>query len=146
MSRPRGRPFASGNRFGRGRPRGSRNKSTVALQELLAEHGEALMKKSIVLALQGDRIALRLCLERLVPPSKQSPVQFDLPPIATAADLGRAQQAVLKALSRGQLTPAEATAIGALLENRRRMIESVDLEARLEVLEQRQREDAPHAA
>ena len=146
MSRPRGRPFAPGNRFGRGRPRGSRNKSTVALQQLLAEHGEALMKKTIVAALQGDRLAMRLCLERLVPPSRQSPVKFDLPAINNVADLGRAQEAVLKALSRGRLTPGEASAIDALLENRRRMIETVEFEARLQALERRHREGAPHDA
>ena len=34
----RGRPFQPGNKFGRGRPRGSRNKKTILIEEFLAEN------------------------------------------------------------------------------------------------------------
>jgi hypothetical protein len=141
MSAPRGRPFAPGNKLGRGRPRGSRNKTTLALQEMLGQHGEALMKKCVVMAMQGDRAAMRVCMERLLPPRKQSPVQFRLPPIRTAAELAKAQARMLEAFSRGQLTPAEAETINNLVESRRRVLETEELERRLQVLEQRQREE-----
>jgi hypothetical protein len=141
MSAPRGRPFAPGNKLGRGRPRGSRNKTTLALQEMLGQHGEALMKKCVVMAMQGDRAAMRVCMERLLPPRKQSPVQFRLPPIRTAAELAKAQARMLEALSRGQLTPAEAETINNLVESRRRVLETEELERRLQALEHRQREE-----
>src|SRR3954464_5825659 len=102
MSGKRGRPFQPGNKCGRGRPRGSRNKRILAWEEMLGEHGEALVKKCVVMAMQGDRAAMRLCMERLVPPCKQSPAQFPLPSFTTAAELVRAQAAVLDASSRGQ--------------------------------------------
>jgi hypothetical protein len=35
MKKTPGRPFKPGNTFGRGRPQGSRNKATIALQEML---------------------------------------------------------------------------------------------------------------
>src|SRR5690348_6442647 len=108
MSRPRGRPFAPGNKLGRGRPRGSRNKRTLALQEMLGQHGEALVKKCVLNALNGDKTALRACMDRLLPLRKQSPVQFPLPPITTAGELARAQAGIIKSVSRGQLTPSEA--------------------------------------
>ncbi|MBV9085809.1 MAG: hypothetical protein JOZ62_24305 [Acidobacteriaceae bacterium] len=107
---------------------------------MLGQHGEALLKKCVVMALNGDTTALRLCIERLLPPRKQSPVQFKLPPIATAAELAHAQAKILKVLSHGQLTPAEAESVSNLLENRRQMMEAQAFEARLEALEQRQRE------
>jgi hypothetical protein len=141
MSQPRGRPFAPGNKLGRGRPRGSRNKATLALQEMLGQHAEPLVKKCVVMALQGDTTAMRLCIERLLPPRKQSPVKFKLPPITTAPELAQAQIIMLETLSRGQLTPAEAETIGNLFENRRRMMETEDLAARLQALEQREREE-----
>src|SRR3954463_8748455 len=122
MSVKRGRPFQPGNKCGRGRPRGSRNKRTLQWEEMLSEHGEALVKKCIVMALQGDRAALRLCMERLVAPCKQSPVQFGLPSITAAAELVRAQAAVLEAFSRGQLTSAHAETMGDLLDKHRRLI------------------------
>src|SRR5260370_1226397 len=117
MSQPRGRPFAPGNKLGRGRPPGSRNKATLALQEMLGQHGEALLKKCVVMAMHGDTTALRLCMERLLPPRKQTPVQFKLPPITTVAELAQAQITMLETLSRGQLTPAEEETISNLLEN-----------------------------
>ena len=141
MSQPRGRPFAPGNKFGRGRPRGSRNRVTLALQEMLGQHAEALVKKCVVMALQGDTTALRLCMERLLPPAKHSPVQFKLPAIATVPELAHAQATMLDGLSRGQVTPAEAETINNLLESRRRVLETKELEARLDALEQRQREE-----
>lgn len=140
MSQPRGRPFAPGNKLGRGRPRGSRNKATLALQDMLGQHAEALVKKCVVMAMQGDTTAMRLCIERLLAPRKQSPVKFKLPPITTIAELAQAQITMLETLSRGQLTPAEAETIGNLFENRRRMVETEDLAARLQALERRDRE------
>jgi hypothetical protein len=141
MSAPRGRPFAPGNKLGRGRPRGSRNKATLELQEMLGQHGEALMKKCVLLAMHGDTAAMRLCMERLLPLRKQSPVQFKLPPIRNAAEVAKAQAKMLEALSRGQLTPDEAQTVNHLLESRRRVLETEELERRLQALEQREREE-----
>jgi len=62
----RGRPFEVVNKMGRGRPRGSRNRKTAWL-EVMEEHGLALVKKCVLRALEGDPIALRLCMERLLP-------------------------------------------------------------------------------
>ena len=64
----RGRPFAKG-RSGNpaGRRFGSRNKATIAAQELLANEAEALTRKAVEAALAGDPIAMRLCLERILP-------------------------------------------------------------------------------
>src|ERR1700693_659671 len=62
----RGKPFtpgASGNPDGR--PKGSRNKSTLALEALLDGQAEALTQKAVELALAGDITALRLCLDRI---------------------------------------------------------------------------------
>jgi Family of unknown function (DUF5681) len=140
VSQPRGRPFPPGNKLGQGRPRGSRNKATLALQDMLGQHAEALVKKCVVMAMQGDTTAMRLCIERLLAPRKQSPVKFKLPPVSTMAELAQAQITMLETLSRGQLTPAEAETIGSLFENRRRMMETEDLAARVQALEQRDRE------
>ena len=108
---------------------------------MLGQHAEALVKKCVVMALQGDTTALRLCMERLLPPSKHSPVRFNFPPIATAAELAHAHATMLGLFSRGQVTPAEAETINNLLETRRRVLETKELEARLDALEQRQREE-----
>jgi hypothetical protein len=69
----RGRPFEPGNTFGRGRPRGSPNKKSLALQKLLLEHGPEIIKTVIDRAKKGERTALALCMERLIPRLKDVP-------------------------------------------------------------------------
>jgi hypothetical protein len=108
---------------------------------MLGQHAEPLVKKCVVMAMQGDTTAMRLCIERLLAPRKQTPVKFKLPPITTIAELAQAQITMLETLSRGQLTPAEAETIGNLFENRRRMMETEDFAARLQALEHRAREE-----
>jgi hypothetical protein len=104
---------------------------------MLSDHGEALVKKCVVMALQGDMAALRLCMERLVAPCKQSPAQFRLPSISTAAELVQAQAAILDGFSRGQLAPSHAETMSDLLDKHRRLLETEQMEARLQALEQR---------
>src|SRR5258708_27192166 len=103
----RGRPFQPGNKVGCGRPKGSRNKKALALGEMHAENGKAIVAKTMVMALQGDRVALRLCLERLLPSPKHGLVQLKLPTTATAADVSRAAQKVVEAVAGGEITPAD---------------------------------------
>src|SRR5207245_11470858 len=69
----------SGNR--KGRPNGARNKATEAAELLLDGDGEAeaLIRKAVELALEGDAGALRLCLERIIPPRRARPVKLGLP-------------------------------------------------------------------
>jgi hypothetical protein len=135
----RGRPFERGNTMGKGRPRGSRNQRTV-FSEMMDSHGEALIKQCQVLALKGDPTALRLCLERLLPPCKQSNNRFLLPAVKTASDVGLALQSVLQEVARGRLSAQEGEAIAAILENHRRAIESEEFGKRLQALEQKQSE------
>ena len=65
--------FAAGNS---GRPAGARNRATMAALELMDGEAEALSHKAIEMALAGDTVALRLCLERVAPPRKDAPVTF----------------------------------------------------------------------
>ena len=87
------------------------------------------------MALDGDTTALRLCLERISPPRKDTPVQFALPPVETAQDASRAAQAVLAAVSAGDLTPLEGASVMGLVEGYRKTLETEDLERRLTALE-----------
>jgi hypothetical protein len=65
-------PGVSGNPAGR--PKGAKNKSTLAAEALLDGEAEALTRKAVEMALRGDTVALRLCLERLMPPRRDRPV------------------------------------------------------------------------
>lgn len=136
MAKPRGRPFQAGNNASTGRPAGSRNQATAAVQMLFEKDAEALSKVCIERALKGDAVALRLCLERILPPSKDTPVCFDMPEVQTLSDSTKAANAILQAISRGEITPGAGERLMALLESFRRIREATDLEDRLRTLEE----------
>jgi hypothetical protein len=134
----RGRPFQAGQSGNpEGRPKGSRNKATLALETLLDGQAEALTQKAIELALGGDMTALRLCLDRILPVRKDRPVVFQIPEIQTAADAKTAIAALLTAVSAGSLTPSEAAEVGKLIDALLKAIEVTEVLTRLEKLEQR---------
>ena len=124
--------FAQGNS---GKPRGARHKTTRAVESILEGQAEALTDKAVEMALGGDNTALRLCLERIAPARKDAPVQFDLPRMETAEDAAEAAQAVLSAVSGGDITPLEGASVMGLIETFRRTLELTDIEARLKKLE-----------
>ena len=115
-----------------GRPIGARNKATLAALALLEGEAEALTRKAIELALSGDSVALKLVLDRLLP--KGRAIQLDLP-LRTLADLDQAADTVRRALAEGTITLDEVGALTNLLEARRRVIETTELERRLAALE-----------
>ena len=126
--------------FGRGNPgkkAGTRHKATQAALALIDGEGEALTRKAIEMALAGDTVALRLCLERLAPPRKDAPVRFDLPPMEGAENAAAAMGAILASVASGDLTPSEATGIASLVEAYRKALETTELETRIKALEER---------
>jgi hypothetical protein len=128
-------PGQSGNPCGR--PPGSRNKTTLAIEALLDGEAEALTRKAIELAKAGDLASLRLCLDRVCPPRKDRPVNFSIPALETAADVKRAASAIVKAVAEGELTPSEASELSRLLDNFTRVLEATDFDERLSKLETR---------
>ena len=124
---------ASGNPSGR--PKGSRNKATIAAQALLDGEAEALTRKVIERAKEGDSVALRLCLERIVPPRKDRPVEFELPRIECCSDASKAIASIAAAVAAGDLTPDEGSSLAALVVSVVKMLDSRDLERRIDALE-----------
>lgn len=126
--------FTKGNP---GKPRGARHKATQAALALIDGEGEALTRKAIEMALAGDTVALRLCLERLAPPRKDAPVRFTLPPMEGAENAAAAMGAILASVASGDLTPSEASSLAGLVDVYRKTLETTELEARLKALEEK---------
>ena len=132
----RGRPFepgTSGNPSGR--PKGHRNKATMAMEQLLEGEAEGLARKVIEQGLAGDMVAMRICLDRLLPPRRDRPVAFALPKIESANDVPVAAAAILAACAAGSLSPGEAAGIMGLLSTYARTLADTEIEARLAALE-----------
>ena len=126
--------FAAGNS---GRPKGSRNRATLAIESLLQGQAQALTQTAVTKALEGDSLALRLCIERIAPAPKDQPVSFSIPKMNNALDASGAAGSVLAAVSEGELTPIEATRVMGLIDSYRRTLELTVIEQRLQALEHR---------
>ena len=74
-----------------GRPKGSRNKTTLLAEALLDDQTELIISKVIEKALQGNSVALRICVDRLLP-KRDRPVQFELPADRNARRWGKCLQ------------------------------------------------------
>jgi hypothetical protein len=127
------KPGQSGNP--NGRPKGSRNATTLALESLLDGQAKALTQKAIDLALTGDLTALRICLDRILPPRKDRPLTFHFPAITNAAEAAKTMSAILAAVASGEITPTEAAEIGKLVDSYVRAVEANELAAGIERLE-----------
>jgi hypothetical protein len=118
-----------------GRPPGLRNRATLAAEAMLDGEAEALTRKALDLALDGDPTALRLCLDRIIAPRRERAVAFAMPPIAGAADLTQAMAALAGAAAAGTITPGEAAQLSQVVETYIRAVETTDIERRLRVME-----------
>jgi hypothetical protein len=105
-------------------PRGSRNRASLPAQELLGDEGETIMRKAIELAKKGDKVALKLCLERIVPRSGRT-VEIDLPAVRKADDLVAACAAVIESAAAGQLTLQEARGFMELLDCMTKLVDEM---------------------
>jgi hypothetical protein len=105
---------------------------------MLDGQAEKLTQKAITLAIAGNEIALRLCLERICPPRKDWPIRFKLPEnLDTAADVSSALSLVIGQTADGEIGPGDAMNAASLLEIKRRALETVELERRLVQIELR---------
>lgn len=130
MNKPRGRPFEPGNQFGRGRPRGSKNKRTVA-QATLEQFAEPLIKKSVAQALEGDASMLRFLADRLLPASGERAVRMKIPSLDQIQGVEQIQQKIIEQVTSGKITASDAEKLHAMLQNHRDNIENRETQSRL---------------
>jgi hypothetical protein len=80
-------------------------------------------------------VALRMCLERLVPVRRDRPLLFPIPPINSAAGAVSAVSALVAAVASGEVTPSEAAGLSKLIEGYMKSLEVRDLAERIANLE-----------
>ena len=116
-------PGQSGNPAGR--PPGSRNKKTLAAEELLGERAEAVVAGIIARAEGGDPTAMRLCMERVMPTGTNRPLPLELPPVTKPHDVTAAAGAVIEACHAGTISPRETVCMLTVVERLGRIAERV---------------------
>src|SRR5216683_5670010 len=130
-----------------GRPRGARNKATLAAEALLGGEAERLTRAVIERALDsGDSVLLRFCLTRLLPPARGRRVVLDLAAGSDAGAVSASLAATIRAMAEGIISPLEASDVARVIEAQRRAVEADDLDRRLARLERATSESCPSPA
>jgi hypothetical protein len=104
--------------------RGSRNKATLAAATLVDREALGLTRRAVEAALAGDMLAMKPCLERVLPRCHERPVTFSLSSLAAVGNgdideplsqnVSRAMNAVTTALACGEITRGEAATIAGV--------------------------------
>ena len=128
------KPGKSGNPSGK--PKGARNKTTLAIEALLDGEAKAITRKAIEMAKAGDGTAMRLVMERLIAPRRDRAVPFALTKVQSPTDALGAAISVLEAVAAGKLTPSEAAELGKIIDSFVRVAEAADLAQRIRRLEE----------
>ena len=141
--------FLPGHSFGRGRPQGSRNKATLALDEIGEKIAPAVLGEVAAAAVRrGDMQAAALILARVWPVRRGGrPItDFKLPAIDTADDAVKACAEILRGVTDGRLTVDEGEALSRIVDTQRAALEHRDLERRLVEVEERELQRRQHHA
>lgn len=127
------KPGQSGNP--QGKAKGTLSHASRILLKLMQGGAEEITTAVIDQAKAGNLAAARLILERIVPPAKERAISIALPNISTIDGITNAQAAILQAVADGELLPGEAATLTGIVENRRKAIETEELEKRIAALE-----------
>lgn len=134
-------PFKKGESGNpKGRPKGSRNARLIALEALLSGEEKNIMKKALAIALDDENDsqiqALKLCLERLMPPVKDNPISLKLPKMEVTSDLPKITSAIFNAVTKGEITPLESVSLLKVVDAHRNALETTTLKDELDELKE----------
>ena len=130
----------------RGKPKGSRNKSTLAAEALLEGSLEKICKKVEEEALNGNMQAAKMILERFLPPRKDRCIEINLPLIDTFEDVLYAVGCIVNAVGKGKITPSEGELLARMVESYSKALEASQFESRLKNLEENLNNKSKHEA
>jgi hypothetical protein len=86
-----------------------------------------------------------MCLDRIIAPRRERPIQLGIPPIRSASDIAAAMGAIVKAAAQGTITPDDAFKLSQMVDTFVRAIDTSDFDRRLQILENADAEQSANA-
>ncbi|WP_422369102.1 hypothetical protein [Pelagibius sp.] len=118
-----------------GRPRGARNRTTLAVEKLLDGEAKAVVSSLVKAAKDGDVQAGIAIMRAVCPAPKGRLLAIDLPNLRSADDAPVAIAAIVSAVASGILTASEGSELSGLIDRWRAAYETAALEGRIAALE-----------
>jgi hypothetical protein len=116
------------------RPKGVKDRR-VALHDKLLPHADQLIEMATTFAKSGDMTAMKIVMDRIIPPLRDEPIHVSTPNIESVEDCVRAQAAVVNALAAGEILPSDGQVMSALIEAQCRAYETHEMAKRLDAIE-----------
>jgi hypothetical protein len=120
----------------KGKPKGARNKSSLAAEALLEGSLDKICKKVEEEALNGNMQAAKMILERFLPARKDRCIEIDFPPIHTFEDIVKVVGFIFSSVGKGEISPSEGEMLAGMVESYSKAIEACQFESRLKNLEE----------
>ena len=117
-----------------GKPKGTRHKATQAAMVLLDGEADALTRKAVELALEGDVTALRLCLDRIAPSLKSTAPLINID-VEQPESLTDTAKSFVAAAANGEIPPDIAAQLVSAVASVARVEEMENVKERLESIE-----------
>ena len=135
-----------------GRKKGSNDLATRALAGVSEVDAEAIIRKGLELARDGNPTLLKWCWHHIAPAETSRPTYFNTPPVLDTPDIDRALTAVNTKFLSAEITPEERKAAEQVLQITREILERRRLRSEIAQLQQHvdrprrqvRRELAPH--
>ncbi len=121
----------------KGKPKGTRHTATQISYALMEGRLEQVLETVVERAVGGDITACKMIIDKVLPCPKDRSINIALPRIDDLKGVSFAQTKILEAVSNGEVTPNEGERITSIIESRRKLIETIELEARISRLESR---------
>lgn len=120
----------------KGKAKGTKNKATLAAEQLLQVDLKNICQRLVEEALIGNMQAIKLVLDRMLPPKRDRTIDIGLPKLQTADDAVNAMALIIDAVGSGNITPSEGEAISRVVDAFVRAIQAHDIEKRVSLLEE----------
>jgi Family of unknown function (DUF5681) len=119
----------------KGKPKGARNKSTLAAEKLLEGSLDKICQRIEEEALNGNMQAAKMILDRVLPCRKDRVIQIDLPQIKTHEDVLSVIGCIVDAVGNGEISPSEGESLSRTIDLYSKTLEVHHLEVRLRAIE-----------
>lgn len=118
-----------------GKVKGTKNKATLAAEHFLKDELDNICRKLVEEALNGNLQAIKLVLDRVLPPKKDREIELRLPKLKNVNDAVKAASAIVNAVSSSEITPSEGEILSKTVDAFVKAIHVYDLEKRIIELE-----------
>lgn len=130
--------FKKGNTYGKGRPQGSRNNATLAVEATFEGERERLTRKCIDLALNGNVACLKTAIERICPVRKSAPIKLEgMPQITSVETAADAAEFLLQGIASGKISPLDGEILSRVLDKRIHALQITQIEAEIKAIKER---------